>query len=108
MSPDEAGIASTLSKAVLVRVPNFFKNHKIPDQYLNTDLEYLIMTLKGFTKSLETLDPASVLPIVKLMHTTISAHLEVAYTFTRAFYDDFYETLSRLYGWIQYIQMTTN
>ena len=108
MNPDEAVLASTLSKAVLVRVPSFFTNHKIQDQYLNTDLEYLIMTLKGFTKSFETLDPTSVLPIVELMHTTISAHLEVAYTFTRAFYDDFYETLSRLYGWIQYLQMTTN
>ena len=78
MSPDEAVIASSLSKAVLTRVPEFFKNHKIQDQYLNTDLEFLTMTLKGFTKSFETLDPTSVLPIVKLMLTTISAHLEVA------------------------------
>ena len=39
------------------------------------------------------------------MNETLSAHLEVTFTFTRAFYDDFYEVLSRVYGWLEYCKL---
>jgi len=102
MKPDEVEIATNLTKEVLSRVPDYFKNHKLKDQFLNTDLDYLVFTLKGFTKSFETLDAHLVLPVLTLLQETLSAHLEVSFTFTRAFYEDFYEVLSRLYGWLEY------
>ena len=57
MKPDEVEIATNLTKEVLSRAPDYFKTHKLKDHYLNTDLEYLVFTLKGFTKSFETLNP---------------------------------------------------
>jgi hypothetical protein len=36
------------------------------------------------------------------MNATLSSHLEVTITYGKVFYDDFYETISRIYGFIEY------
>lgn len=78
----------------------YFSNHTNEDDYLNTDLEYLVMLLRGFSKSFVTLAPSLLNQTLTYLNITLNAHLEVVITYQKAFYDDFYETISRLYPYL--------
>jgi hypothetical protein len=87
-------------------IPKYFENHVDIDLYLNTDLEYLVFVIRGFLKSFETFTSFIPLTIaLRYVKTTIDAHFEVVNTYTRAFYDDFYEVMSRIMGLIHFQRM---
>ena len=87
-------------------IPKYFENHVDIELYLNTDLEYQIFVIRGFLKSFETFNSfESLKNAMRYVKICIDAHLEVVNTFTRSFYDDFYEVMSRIMGLIHFQRM---
>jgi hypothetical protein len=56
------------------------------------------MIMRGFLKNYETVSLDNIRTGLKYMNKSIYAHIEVVYTFTKAFYDDFYEVMDRILG----------
>ena len=87
-------------------IPRYFENHVDLELYLNTDLEYLVFVIRGFLKSFETFNSfTSLTTAMRYVKICIDAHFEVVNTYTRAFYDDFYEVMSRIMGLIHFQRM---
>ena len=54
---DEYVITKNLTGEVIEYLDYYFINHTYADLYLNTDLEFLVMLLKGLVKNYETISP---------------------------------------------------
>ena len=102
MSVDEYIAAINLTNYTLSTLHKYFANHTYADKYLNTDLEFVVMLLKGFMNNFETVTVEQVKKALQYMKLCISADTEVAYTYSRQFYDEYYELLSRVLGHVHY------
>jgi hypothetical protein len=58
--------------------------------------------MRGFLKNYETISLDNIRTGLKYMNRSIKAHIEVVYTYTKAFYDDFYEIMDRILGKLHY------
>ena len=77
---------------------NYFINHTYNDKYINGDLEFIVMLMRGLLKNYESISLDNIRTGLKYMNRSIYAHIEVVYTYNKAFYDDFYEVLDRILG----------
>lgn len=60
------------------------------------------MLLRGFVQSYESVELFQVENGLKWIKKCLDAHFEVANTYTKAFYNDYFETMSRILGLLHY------
>lgn len=102
MSIDEFVYSKKLVNSSFPFLDYYFQNHTYPDKYTNGDLEYLVMYMKGMIKNFETITIDHIKTGLTYMKSCIDAHIEVVYTFSKVFYDDFFELMSRILGKFHY------
>lgn len=54
------------------------------------------MTVRGLLKTPEINNKDQILKALQYMQKCIDAHIEVVYTYTKAFYDDFFMIMDRI------------
>ena len=56
------------------------------------------MLMRGLLKSYDTISLENINKSLSYMKKCIDAHIEVVYTFTKAFYDDYFLVMDRMLG----------
>ena len=99
-------MATVISNVTISSVKSYFKNNTYLDKYLAGDLEYLVMLLRGFLRSFETLSLYSLDVVLSHMHDCLFAHTEVAYSYQYELYSDFYDVMGRILGKLHFDKIT--
>lgn len=96
LSVNEYGLAKDSASLVIQIFDIYFFNHTYIDAFRATDLQYIVMTMKGLLQNLEAIEMRDISKTMNLLHKTIFAHNHTVFSYDVNFYDDFYETMSRI------------
>jgi hypothetical protein len=91
-----------ITNATIDLLDQYFVGHTYSDLYINGDLEFIVMIMRGFLKSYDSISISNIYKGLYWMKECMSAHIEVIYTFNKDFYDDFFTVMDRTLGKLHY------